>query len=266
MPDLKCPDITLHYEISGRGPPLLLLAGLLSDSATWQSLLGLLEPYFTLIRPDNRTTGRTTPWDAPVSVQHMARDALALMDHLGHEEFHIAGHSMGGLMGIEIAGHAPDRVTGLSILASGAVRIPRAMHVFDTLLAIRRASPEGETLWLRALYPWIFRPDFFKDPNNTEMAIEAALAYPHAQTVDAMAAQIDALRNFRPETRPESLKCPVQTLLAGQDLIVPPDAARASFDGIPNVQHHRIEDSGHSIAWDAPDWVAEHLIAFHKRL
>lgn len=262
MPDMKRPDITLHYEVSGNGPPLLLLAGLLSDSATWQPLLRLLEPHFTLIRPDNRTTGRTIPWDAPVTVQHMAQDAVTVMDHLGHDQFQIAGHSMGGLMGIEIAGIAPDRVAGLSILASGAVRIPRAMHVFDTLLAIRRASPDGETLWLRSLYPWIFRPGFFENPSNTKMALEAALAYPHAQTADAMALQIDALRNFRPETRPSDVKCPVQSLLAGQDLIIPPDAAQKSFGSIPDVQHHRIEDSGHSIVWDAPDWVAERLIAF----
>lgn len=265
MPDLQRPDVSLHYVVSGDGPPLVLLSGLLSDNATWAPLMPFLEPHFTVIRPDNRTTGRTTPWDAKVTVQHMAQDAIALMDHLGYARFHVAGHSMGGLMGIEIAGLVPDRVAGLSILASGAVRIARAMHVFDTLLSIRRASPDGETLWLKTLYPWIFRPKFFDNPDNTQSALETALAYPHAQTADAMALQIEALRSFRPETRPESLKCPVQTLLAGQDLIIPPDAARKSFDKIPDVEHHLFEDAGHSIVWDAPDWVAERLIEFANR-
>ena len=84
MPELALPDITLHYEIDGSGPPLLMLAGMLSDSASWGALAPLLTAHFTLIRPDNRSTGRTTPWRAETSVGQMARDALALMDHLGH--------------------------------------------------------------------------------------------------------------------------------------------------------------------------------------
>ena len=83
MPDLKLDDISLHYEVDGSGPPLLLHAGMLSDSATWAPLVPLLTEHFTLIRPDNRSTGRTTPGDAPNSGAHMAADVLALMDHLG---------------------------------------------------------------------------------------------------------------------------------------------------------------------------------------
>lgn len=266
MPDLSLPDVTLHYEIGGEGPPLVLLAGMLSDSATWGPILPLLEPHFTVIRPDNRTTGRTTPWDASVSVGEMAEDAVALMKHLGLDQFHVAGHSMGGLMGMEVAGLAGSRVLSLSILASGAVRIPRSMAMFDALLAIRNSGPDGEHLWLRALYPWVFRPAFFEDPSNVETALKAALAYPYAQTAQAMALQIDALRSFRPQIRPVDLTCPVQTLMAADDILIPPDLAIKSFEAIPDVQQHMVENSGHSIVWDAPDAVAGHIRDFIDRL
>ena len=95
MPKLERPDLSLHYEVTGNGPPLLLLAGFMSDHASWTPLVPLLAGHFSCIAPDNRTTGQTTPWDAPVSVKHMADDAVALMDHLGHDRFHIVGHSMG---------------------------------------------------------------------------------------------------------------------------------------------------------------------------
>ena len=101
MPDISLNDISYHYEIEGSGPPLLLLAGMLSDSATFAGFAPMLTDHFTVIRPDNRTTGRTTPLDAPVSVDQMAQDAVALMDHLGIDRFHVAGHSMGGLMALE---------------------------------------------------------------------------------------------------------------------------------------------------------------------
>ncbi len=263
MPDLSLNDITLHYEIDGSGPPLLLLAGMLSDSAAWSILVPLLTPYFTVIRPDNRTTGRTRPWDAPADCALMAQDALALMDHLKIDRFHVGGHSLGGLLSLEIAHAAPERAATATVLASGRVRSPRTAAVFDALLAVRRA-PEGEEAWLRALYPWLFGNRFFEDMQNVEDALAAALAYPHAQTVDAMAHQIAAFRAFRPKARMAEITCPALVLYAGQDLMIPPELARPSFAPIPDLTEASIDHAGHSIVWDAPTEVAEHLLAFLK--
>lgn len=262
MPDLCLPDVSLHYEVEGSGPPLLMLAGMLSDSASWGALAPLLSDHFTLIRPDNRSTGRTTPWDAEISVLHMARDALAVMDHLGHAQFDVVGHSMGGLMGMELAGLAPKRVRALSILASAPVRAPRTMAVFDALLAVRRAA-EGEALWLRALYPWIFAPGFFVEAENVETALAAALAYPHAQSAEAMAHQLEALRSFRPRLRPADLSCPTLVLHGAEDLLIPRAAAEDAFARIPEVTQITLPDAGHSIHWDAAEPVAMHLRKFH---
>lgn len=261
MPDLALNDISLHYEIEGSGPPLLLLAGMLSDSATWGPFASLLTDRFTVIRPDNRTTGRTTPWDADVSVMQMANDALALMDHLGHSQFHVAGHSLGGLMALEIAGLAPDRVTSATVLASGRIRSPRTDGVFDALLNIRRA-PMGEEMWLRSLYPWIFGQAFFKDPQNVETALAASLAYPYAQTVDAMAHQIDAFRGYRPQATLDQIITPTLVIYAGQDVMVPPSMAKPGFAAMSNLTEVTIEDAGHSIVWDATEAVAQ-LLAAH---
>ncbi|MEO0391088.1 MAG: alpha/beta hydrolase, partial [Pseudomonadota bacterium] len=104
MPDVQLNDIQMHFEVQGEGPPVVLLAGMLSDSASWGPLVQPLAHHFTVVRPDNRTTGRTVPWDAPVSIGQMAQDAAALMRHLGHDTYHVVGHSMGGLMAMELAG------------------------------------------------------------------------------------------------------------------------------------------------------------------
>jgi len=258
MPDLRRDEITLHYEVDGRGPPLLLLAGMLSDSATWAGLLPMLTEKFTVIRPDNRTTGRTEPKNAPADPALMAQDALALMDHLGHHRFHCAGHSLGGLLTLELASAHAGRIATATVLASGRVRSPRTMALFDSLLAIRQA-PQGEEMWLRALYPWIFGDRFFEDPSNTQLALDAALAYPHAQPVAAMAHQIEAFRNFHPQADPTQVTSPTLVLYAGKDIMLPPGPAKESFSGLPNAEHHVIGHAGHSIVWDATDEVAAHL-------
>jgi len=261
MPDLALNDLSLHYEVEGNGPPLVLLAGMLSDSAAWTPLVPLLRNSFTLIRPDNRSTGRTTPKDAPATMDLMVRDVIALMDHLGHARFHVAGHSMGGLMTLEIAGLFADRVASATVMASGRVRSPRTTAVFDSLLAIRR-MPMGEETWLRALYPWIFGPAFFTDPGNAEAALKAALAYPYAQSPDAMAHQIDAFKLFRPEASLSDITCPALILYGAQDILVPPALAKPGFDGIVKKTEFTVENAGHSIIWDAPGDVASRLLDF----
>lgn len=261
MPQLKRPDVTLHYDSDGSGPPLLLLAGMLSDSATWAGFAPLLTDRFTVIRLDNRTTGRTTPWDAPTSMALMAEDALALMDHLDVGPFHVAGHSMGGLLAMDLAYLAPEKISTVGVFASGRVRLPRTLAAFRSLLAVRRA-PEGETLWLRALYPWIFGPAFFENPQNAETALAAALNYPHVQSSDAMAHQIEAFANLRPMAKPENITCPTFVAYAGQDLLVPPAQAKPGFQGIPDLQEFTIPDAGHSIVWDAPETLSSRYLGF----
>lgn len=258
MPDLQLNDVSLHYEVTGNGPPLLLLAGMLSDGASWGPLIAPMSENYTVIRPDNRTTGRTTPWDAPISVMQMTHDAIALMAHLGHDRFHVAGHSLGGLISLEIAGLVPDRVSSVTVLASGRIRSPRTAAVFDALLNIRRA-PGGEDMWLHGLYPWVFGQAFFKNPENTKLAIAAAQAYPHAQSADAMAHQITAFRGYRPEAPLDQITAPTLVMYAGQDVLVPPDMARPGFTVIPNLTEVTVEDAGHSIVWDAPDAVEQSL-------
>ena len=258
MPELIRDDVALHYEVDGSGPPLLLLSGMLSDSATWAPLLPLL-PDYTIIRIDNRATGRTAPWNAPVDMSRMVADTLAVMDALGHETFHIAGHSMGGLMALELAAIAPDRLASVTVLASGRLRLPRIAGIFDALIAVRD-GPDGERLWLRALYPFIFGSAFFEDPNTAEAAVEAALAYPYAQSLDAMKHQVAMFRQLTLVAQLEEINTPVQVAYGAEDILVPPDMARPSFQGLPNLTEHTIAGAGHSIVWDAPETVAN-LIA-----
>lgn len=264
MPELQLDDITLHYEVDGNGPPLILIAGMLSDSASWGPLVPLLTPHFTVIRPDNRTTGRTRPWDAPVSIAEVARDAMALMEHLGHARYHVVGHSMGGLVGMELAGMQPQVVSSLAILASSRQRAPQTVAIFDTLLEIRRGT-DDPALWLKALYPWAFRPEFFEDPANTEAALAAALAYPHGQSADAMAHQIESLRAFKPQIGPDQITAPTLVLLAQHDILIPRVGTAKGFAKIADVTVKEIEGAGHSLHWDAPAAVADHLIGFAGR-
>ena len=260
MPTFEHSGIRQHYEVTGTGPPLLLIAGMLSDSASWAPLLPLLEPHFTVIRPDNRTTGRTVPWDAPASVGVFADDCAALVAHLGMGPCHVMGHSLGGMIAMQYAATCPEQVKTLTLAASAPLRLARNIALFQSLLTIRQSDAPPDA-WLKALFLWLFAPALYETPEALDQAAMLSLAYPHAQTAQAMAHQIAALDGYQPAPM-EKISCPVQALLSENDMLLPTVLALPTLDGTPV---HHIAGAGHSIHWDAPDAVAKHLIDFIAR-
>ena len=259
MPTLSLPDITLQYEITGDGPPLLLLPGMLSDNASWAPLIPLLSGRFTLILPDPRGAGRTVPWDAPLTLQALAGDMLALLDHLGHARAHVAGHSMGGLVALTLAGRAPGRVASVTCMASTPLPSARIPAIFAALTEARRAGPEG--LWLRQLFPWLFHDRFFRDPQAVEDAVAASLAYPHLQSAEAMAHQTRALGRLDIASLPQAVTVPGLALLAEEDALIPPGPAGRALERM-GLTVRTLPKAGHSLHWDAPEAVAGALADF----
>ncbi len=261
MPTLDRGEVALHYELSGDGPPLLMIAGMMSDSASWAPLVPLLEPHYTLIRPDNRTTGRTAPWNAPASVDHFAADCAALLAHLGTGPAHVLGHSLGGMIGLRLACGHRGAVRSLTLAAAAPLRLERNVALFKALLAIRQ-SDAAPDVWLHALFPWLFAPALYEMPGAVAQAAIASLAYPHAQSTAAMGHQIAALDGYAPEEI-TGLPCPAQALLGEGDLLLPAAVARPTLGDLPV---HMIEGAGHSVHWDAPGAVARHLRRFTDRI
>lgn len=263
MPDLMRDGVSVHYEVSGQGPPLLMIAGFMSDSASWAPLLPLLEPHFTLIRPDNRSTGRTTPWDAPCSPKLWAEDAAAVLDALGHKQALVLGHSLGGLIAWQLAATMPERVRGLMIMGSARRQFERNTALFRALIAVRRSdAPEGT--WLRLLFPWLFSPSLYDTPEAVEAAVAASLAYPYGQSADAMEHQLNSFYDDVDPTPFQTVpSVPLLALLGEHDLLVPLDLARPTLTG---VAVEVIPNAGHSIHWDAPMTVAERMRSFAREL
>ena len=84
----------------------------------WNPLIDLLEKEYTCLSFDNRGMGESQPAADHLTVDQMAADAIALMDHVGWSSAHIVGHSLGGLIALQMAVREKSRVRSLSILNS----------------------------------------------------------------------------------------------------------------------------------------------------
>ena len=112
--------IAMYYAIYGRGPPILLIHGGLSNANVWSSEIPGLAARHEVIVADSRGHGRSTMTDARLTYSLMASDYLALLDHLGVNKVAVVGWSDGGVIGLDLAIHHPDRLTALYAQAANA--------------------------------------------------------------------------------------------------------------------------------------------------
>lgn len=104
-------DIQMYYAEFGKGRPVILLHGGLSNSSYWGNLVPALTSHgFRVIVADSRGHGRSTRSAQPYSYDLMASDVLALLDYLKIQKADLVGWSDGGIIGLDIAIHHPERL------------------------------------------------------------------------------------------------------------------------------------------------------------
>jgi hypothetical protein len=113
MPKIKIGKTSLYYEVKGGGKPLLLIAGLGSDSSSWFGVSGTLSRRFKVIVFDNPGTGRSSAMEKPFTIAHMADVVAEFLEYLKIKRANILGHSMGGYIAQELAVNYPECVDKL---------------------------------------------------------------------------------------------------------------------------------------------------------
>jgi aminoacrylate hydrolase len=250
---------SIHYEAEGRGPPLLMVAGIASDGASWRPLVPLLAPHFSLLLIDNRGSGRSTA-EGALTLDDMVADCVGLLDHLGLARVDVLGHSMGGLIGLNLAARHPERVRRLVTMTCGD-----RIGAKERILCQDMARLHGESMrpqsWFRLLFQWLFSEPFFADEKQVAAAAEASTAYVFRQSPADFARQVAAVDGLAPFDR-AAVRCPTLAIAAGLDILVPPAAVLAGHAGIADLTAIVIEGAAHSVHWEAPGRVAAAVLEF----
>lgn len=107
---------SLHYEVRGRGPAVVLLHGGATDRRLWDRQFVAWSDRFRVIRYDERGFGRSTTTATPYDAHD---DLRALLDRLGVERAALVGLSLGGRIALDFAIAHPDRVSALVLVGPG---------------------------------------------------------------------------------------------------------------------------------------------------
>jgi pimeloyl-ACP methyl ester carboxylesterase len=260
VPQVEANGQTLYYEDQGDGDPLVCVMGLATDSVAWIPQLKAFTARHRTITFDNRDVGRSSAAEGDYEIADMAQDALALVDALGLERFHLLGLSMGGAIAQEMALAAPERVRTLTLAVTYA-RAGAWARRNGELWTARSKSMSREDR-VDELMLLTMSEDFFEDDARVEWLRNAILGNPHPQPVEAFARQLAASRRHDAADRLGSLSMPVHVIGAERDLLVPVWKSQQLAELIPGARLTVIAGAPHGANLERAEEFNEAVLGF----
>ncbi|MFM9971313.1 MAG: alpha/beta fold hydrolase [Burkholderiales bacterium] len=275
-------NVTIHCEVGGNGPALLLLHGYPQTHVIWHKVAGKLSQSHTVVCADLRGYGDSskppgTPDHANYSKRTMARDQVRLMKALGHKQFAVVGHDRGGRVAHRMARDFRDVVEKLCVL-----------DISPTLTMYENTTME----FARAYYHWFFliQPAPFPetlikhDPKyylpwtsggrhgktNAYTASEAIAEYErcfcdpaaiHASCEDYRASASVDLEHDRADLA-DKLRCPLLALWGEKGVVHRLFNPIKDWSAVANEVRGKVLPSGHFIPEEVPELLLAELIPF----
>jgi 3-oxoadipate enol-lactonase len=136
---------TFNCRIDGeRGPFVMLSHGLATDLSMWDELTDALKDRYRVIRYDARGHGKSAAPAGDYTLDMLVDDAAAILDALGVEQTHFAGLSMGGMIGLGMLIHHPQRMKSAVIADSRHTTTPEFTKAWlERAATVRKSGIES---------------------------------------------------------------------------------------------------------------------------
>ena len=245
----------LAYTVDGpeNAPVLVLGNSLGTTTAMWEPQLPALARRFRVVRYDHRGHGDSPVPDGPYRLSSLGADLLALLDALGHRRVHLAGLSLGGMVTMWLAAHAPERVDRIALLCTSARLGPPQMWE-QRAETVRTQGVEaiGDVMVGR----W-FTPEFAATrPDVVAWARKLLTETPAAGYAGCCAAiqTMDLLAELG------SITAPALVIAGARDPATPPEHAERIAAGIAGARLEIVPDAAHLANIERPEAVTGLLL------
>ena len=250
MPYINRPGgVRLHAEVTGRSdaPVVLLIQGLGTDKNGWiLQRFGMATRYRT-IAFDNRGSGRSTTPDEPFTLEDMADDAAAVLEHFGVTSAHVVGASMGGAISQILAVRHPSLVRSLTLVCTACRNQPwrtqLLRHWADT------ANGRGMREWAHESARWLIGPRSFR-----RLAPALGWLGPFAtfRPSTGFVAQVDAILGTDDSmvTELSSITAPTLVIVGNQDILTPRADSEEIAERIAHAELVVISGAAHGLMFE----------------
>jgi len=230
--------ISFAVKIAGDGQPVVFLHG--AGGLNWDPFLDSLSERFRVYAPHMPGTGGSSEIQQVRDLWDLVLSYYDLFDALGLDRPDIVGHSLGGMIGAELAASDQSRVRRLVLIAPAGLWLDDAPipDIFamtpSELVRAVVADPEGP------LAQALLQP-----PATVEAQMEAYIA--RVQVMQAAAKLLWPIPDKGLKLRIHRIKAPTLLLWGKQDRLIPPVYADAFASRIPGARVEMFEQAGHML-------------------
>jgi 3-oxoadipate enol-lactonase len=237
-------------ESHGRAeaPPVVLIAGLGDDHASWEPVLPYLSPARRCVTFDNRGIGLSPITPGPYRIADLAEDAHALHQALGLAPCVAIGSSMGGAICQEWAIRHPEDISGI-VLSNSWGRSDTFLHVlFEHWASL--ASEGSAAALMDSLLLFSMSPGFLAAHPETVTEFRAT----PAPDLNGFAAASAACHGHDALSGLPGVRQPTLVLAGRHDILTRPELSAEVADVMPAAELEFLE-AGHMTFWEVPeDW------------
>ncbi|HEY2959852.1 MAG TPA: 3-oxoadipate enol-lactonase [Actinomycetota bacterium] len=246
----------LHHDLAGpQGAPVLVLSNSLgTGTEIWDGQLAALCERFRVLRYDHRGHGRSEVPPGPYTVAELGQDLAALLDGLGIGRVSLCGTSLGGMVGMWLAAHAPQRVERLALLCTSAWLGPPERWTERAALV----RSEGTAALVETMAARWFTAPFRRRERERLAAVLATLAATPDEGYAGCCEAIAAM-DLRPDL--PAIAAPTVVVAALDDQAIPPPHADAIVDGIGrNARRELVSEAAHLAVLEQPERITALLL------
>jgi pimeloyl-ACP methyl ester carboxylesterase len=247
----------LHYEVYGRGRPVILLHGWLGSWGLWQETMTFLGRYYRTYALDFWGFGDSGKKRETYRVQDFISLVDQFMDKMGIAQAPLVGHSMGGTVSLSVALQFPQRTSKVVVVGSP---INGSSLAFPLKLAgipwiawlIYNLFPTFRSI-MRVYSRFICSDPRFPDMMDRDLS---------KTTLQSFLISISTLRRTDLRADLHRIKIPVMGMYGDRDIIVHPRQWDPLQKGLPQAKVERYKKAGHFIMLDDPQVFQQTLKEF----
>jgi 3-oxoadipate enol-lactonase len=259
--------LELEYEVRGSGEPLLLI------DPVWAGGFGPLVAERELSARHRLVTYHKRGWVGstrtvgPVTVAEHAADAVALLEHLDIPRAHIAGHSSGGAVALQLALERPERVQSLVLLEPSLLSVPAAQAFFAKAGPALEAHAAGRHEQALAIFTSAGSGlDWEQCRTLLEKRVPGMIAQLIRDADTFFGVEIPGLMQWAFSAHQAmSIAQPALSVLGGNTEPLWVEVDELLRSSMPNVEGCKIEGVGHLLQLQRPEPVAREIAAFLAR-
>lgn len=234
MPTLLNADQTVGYAVAGAplgaaGLPVLLFHGTTMNRTAWDFVIAAMPAERTYIQVEFPGSGESSMPTSPLTVEGLVSDALAVLDALNVERFHVAGYSLGAVVAAATAGLARERVASATLLCGWVATDARMRLTFDLW---KRLIDIGPDVFMR--YAMV---DGFTAPSLAaiEPMVEQMIAMSATAVAPGSRHHLDLDMVVDISSLLARVTAPTQVISGSEDRWVDQSHGRELADGIPGA-------------------------------